>query len=52
MFDAGLSNWEYTEVLAGLAEDERIVVSLGQEGVKAGAYALAATETRAHAGKH
>jgi HlyD family secretion protein len=52
VFDAGLSNWEYTEVLAGLAEDERIVVSLGQEGVKAGAYALAATETRAHASKH
>lgn len=47
VFDAGLSNWEYTEVLAGLAEDERIVVSLGQEGVKAGAYALAATENRA-----
>ena len=47
VFDAGLSNWEYTEVRAGLTEGERIVVSLGQEGVKAGAYALAATETRA-----
>jgi HlyD family secretion protein len=47
VFDAGLSNWEYTEVRAGLAEGERVVVSLGQEGVKAGAYALAATENRA-----
>jgi HlyD family secretion protein len=47
VFDAGLSNWEYTEVRAGLAEGDRIVVSLGQEGVKAGAYALAATENRA-----
>ncbi len=47
VFDAGLSNWEYTEVRAGLAEGEQIVVSLGQEGVKAGAYALAATENRA-----
>ena len=47
VFDAGLSNWEYTEVRAGLAEGERIVISLGQEGVKAGAYALAATENRA-----
>ncbi len=52
VFDAGLSNWEYTEVRAGLVEDERIVVSLGQEGVKAGAYARAATETRACAGNH
>ncbi|MDQ3959580.1 MAG: efflux RND transporter periplasmic adaptor subunit, partial [Pseudomonadota bacterium] len=52
VFDAGLSNWEYTEVRAGLVEDERIVVSLGQEGVKAGAYARAATETRARAGNH
>ena len=29
VFDAGLSNWEYTEVRAGLTEGERIVVSLG-----------------------
>lgn len=34
----GLSNWEYTEVLDGLAAGERVVTSLEREGVKAGAY--------------
>jgi len=34
---AGLSNWEYTEVLEGLAAGDRIVTSLEKEGVKAGA---------------
>jgi len=34
---AGLSNWEYTEVLEGLAGGERVVTSLEREGVKAGA---------------
>lgn len=33
----GLSNWEYTEVLDGLAAGERVVTSLEREGVKAGA---------------
>jgi HlyD family secretion protein len=33
----GLSNWEYTEVLEGLAAGDRIVTSLEKEGVKAGA---------------
>jgi len=33
----GLANWEYTEVLAGLAAGERVVTSLEREGVKAGA---------------
>jgi HlyD family secretion protein len=33
----GLSNWEYSEVSAGLAEGEQIVTSLDREGVKAGA---------------
>lgn len=37
---AGLSNWEYTEILAGLAEKDRIVVSLEREGVKAGVKAV------------
>lgn len=32
----GLSNWEYAEVLSGLAEGDRIVSSLDQAGVKAG----------------
>jgi HlyD family secretion protein len=32
----GLANWEYTEVLDGLAPGDRIVVSLEKEGVKPG----------------
>ena len=34
---AGLANWEYTEVLAGLVAGDRVVTSLEREGVKAGA---------------
>lgn len=37
----GVSNWEYTEVLEGLAEGERIVTSLEREGVSAGAHVVA-----------
>ena len=37
---AGLSNWEYTEVLEGIASGDRLVVSLEKEGVKAGAHAV------------
>ncbi|MEW6165672.1 MAG: efflux RND transporter periplasmic adaptor subunit [Pseudomonadota bacterium] len=33
----GLANWEYTEVLEGLAPGDRIVLSLEKEGVKPGA---------------
>ena len=36
----GLANWEYTEVLEGLAAGDRIVLSLEKEGVKAGARAI------------
>ena len=35
--EAGLANWEYTEITSGLKEGDQIVVSLDQEGVKAGA---------------
>ncbi len=38
----GTSNWEFTEVVDGLAEGERIVISLEREGVKVGARATAA----------
>ncbi len=34
---AGLANWEFTEVLEGLAAGDRVVTSLEREGVKAGA---------------
>ena len=43
---AGLANWEYTEVIEGLAEGERIVTSLEREGVKVGARATAAAEAK------
>lgn len=33
----GLNNWEYTEITSGLKEGDRIVLSLDQAGVKAGA---------------
>jgi len=39
--ETGLSNWEYTEVRAGLAQGDRVVTSLEREGVKAGARAIA-----------
>ncbi|MCM2288028.1 MAG: efflux RND transporter periplasmic adaptor subunit [Sulfuritalea sp.] len=39
----GTSNWEFTEIVEGLAEGERIVISLEREGVKVGARATAAT---------
>ena len=35
-FKAGISNWRYTEVLSGLAQGERIVLSVDREGVTAG----------------
>lgn len=36
---SGVTNWEYTEVLNGLKQGDRIVTSLEREGVKAGALA-------------
>lgn len=36
-FQAGLSNWKYTEVVSGLSAGESIVLSIDREGVKAGA---------------
>jgi HlyD family secretion protein len=38
----GTANWEFTEIVEGLAEGERIVMSLEREGVKVGARATAA----------
>lgn len=35
--ETGLSNWQYTEVLSGLREGQRIVRSLGREGLEDGA---------------
>lgn len=38
--EVGLSNWEFTEVKAGLKSGERVVTSLDREGVKAGVKAI------------
>ena len=47
--DIGLSNWEFSEVKAGLARGDRVVTSLDREGVKAGAAAVAETKADAAA---
>jgi HlyD family secretion protein len=33
----GLANWEHTEIISGLKEGDQIVLTLDQDGVKAGA---------------
>lgn len=43
----GMANWEFTEIVEGLAEGERIVISLEREGVKVGARATAAADAAA-----
>ena len=48
---AGMANWEFTEIVEGLAEGERIVISLEREGVKVGARATAAADAAAVAPK-
>lgn len=35
--ETGVANWEFTEVLSGLVEGERVVTSLERQGVSAGA---------------
>ena len=39
-FEPGLSNWNYTEVKSGLHVGDRIVLSVGREGVAAGVKAV------------
>jgi HlyD family secretion protein len=39
-FERGLANWEYTEVRSGIAAGERIVLSVGRDGVKDGVPAV------------
>ncbi|MCF8174539.1 MAG: efflux RND transporter periplasmic adaptor subunit [Burkholderiaceae bacterium] len=43
----GIANWEFTEIVEGLTEGERIVISLEREGVKVGARATAAADAPA-----
>jgi len=42
----GLANWEFTEVLEGLAAGDKVVTSLEREGVKAGAAFVAEEKTK------
>jgi HlyD family secretion protein len=35
-FEPGVANWDYTEVRSGLEPGEKVVLSVGKEGVKAG----------------
>lgn len=44
--EIGLTNWEYTEIKAGVTRGERVVTSLDREGVKAGAHAAVDSTTR------
>ncbi len=39
--DAGLSNWDWTEIRSGLQAGDLVVLSLDREGVEPGAYAMA-----------
>jgi len=39
--ETGVSNWEFTEVTAGLALGDKVVTSLERAGVRAGARAVA-----------
>jgi len=45
--ETGLSNWEYTEVINGLGEGDRVVLSLERPGVMAGAKAVPEQRTGA-----
>ncbi len=38
IFKPGLTNWSFVEVLSGLSEGDSIVLSVGRQGVKSGAY--------------
>ena len=41
LIKTGVANWEFTEVLEGLQEGDRVVTSLEREGIKAGALVFA-----------
>ncbi|MDP3745348.1 MAG: efflux RND transporter periplasmic adaptor subunit [Methylotenera sp.] len=43
----GITNWEYTEIIDGLKQGDRIVASLEREGVKAGARVTPETNSAA-----
>jgi HlyD family secretion protein len=42
--ETGLSNWEWTEIVAGLASGDQVVLSLDRNGVEVGAHATPVVE--------
>lgn len=44
VFESGISNWSYTEVLSGLEPHEMVVVNVDQAGVKDGVQAVVVEE--------
>ena len=51
VIEAGLANWEFTEIRSGLKQGERVVASLERAGVKAGARAIEEAKAAAAPGK-
>lgn len=43
-FQPGLSNWDFTEIVSGIKQGEKVVVSIGKEGVEAGADVIPETD--------
>ncbi|MEW6269986.1 MAG: efflux RND transporter periplasmic adaptor subunit [Thermodesulfobacteriota bacterium] len=39
-FEPGIANWQFTEVRSGASPDDRVVLSVAREGVRAGARAV------------
>jgi HlyD family secretion protein len=51
VIEVGLSNWEFSEVMTGLARGARVVTSLERAGVKAGVHATEEAKASSAAGK-
>jgi HlyD family secretion protein len=49
--EAGLANWEFTEIKSGLRQGERVVASLERAGVKAGARGVEEAKAAAAPGR-
>ncbi len=50
-FEQGLANWEYTEVVSGLSEGDRIAVSIDREGIGAGTLVTPENQDRGSASR-
>jgi HlyD family secretion protein len=45
-FEPGIANWEFTEIAAGIAAGEVVVLSAGRQGVEDGAVVMSDDESR------